>query len=94
MMARQPLSRLIKEAWKLRDELDKAAKTASGAKVRRASAGVRKALEEATSAIYFKESHKYEAKFHAIIRALDPDVYRVLTERGPADAWHVAHGEE
>lgn len=93
-MTVRPLPELLAEAWKLRDELDAAAVRAAHAKIETHPEGVRKALEEATAALYFGEKHKWEGKFRAIIRSLDPDLLRILEERGEQAAFDVVRGED
>lgn len=93
-MSERPLADILADAWKLRDELDAAAIRAAHAKIGTLPDGVQEALREATAALYFGQKHKWEGRFGAIIRALDPDLFRVLDERGAKAVYDVAHGEE
>jgi hypothetical protein len=54
---------------------------------------VQRALEEATAAAYLKDM-SLEALAYRVIRALSPEVLRVLEERGPQAAYDVVHGED
>lgn len=92
-MSERPLADILADAWRLRDELDAAAIRAASAKIETLPDGVQDALREATAALYFGPG-TFEARLEKIIRALDPDLYRVLDERGAKAAYDVARGEE
>jgi hypothetical protein len=93
-MSERTASDIAADLWKLRDEADALAHRTVSAVVDEMPDGVRTALQEATAALYFRESHKWEGKFWAIIRALSPEVERVLEERGAEAAYAVAHRED
>ena len=92
-MSDRPLPELLVEAWKLRDELDAAAVRAAHAKIETHPEGVRTALREATCALYLGDMDR-NALAYRVIRALDPDLLRILEERGGQAAYDVVRGEE
>ena len=92
-MSVRPLPELLAEAWRLRDELDAAAIRAAHAKIEALPEGVQTALREATSALYLGDMDR-NALAYRVIRALDPDLYRILEERGAQAAYDVVRGEE
>lgn len=92
-MSERTASDIAADLWRLRDEADTLAHHVAGQAVAALPDGVREALQEATAGLYFGEEHKHPAKPRAIIRALSPDLYRVLDERGERAAYDVARGE-
>ncbi len=92
-MSERPLADILADAWRLRDELDAAAVRAAHAKIEALPEGVREALEQATRALYLKDLSR-EALAWQVIRALDPDLHRILEERGEQAAYDVVRGEE
>lgn len=90
----RPLAVVLREAWKIRDELDRAAIKASGRKVRSGDERIRRAAETVTAMLYFKQTHKWEGMLGAVLDALDPDLYRIYEERSAKDAYDAAHGTE
>lgn len=89
--ARSPAD-IAADLWRLRDEADALAHRMAAKAVEEQPEGVRTALEEATSALYLKDM-SLEALAHRVLRALSPELYRVLEERGPVAAFHVARCE-
>jgi hypothetical protein len=81
------------DLWRLRDEADALAVRTAGAAVREMPEGTQEALREATRAIYLGDLSR-DALARLVIRALSPDLSRVLDERGAADAFNVARGGE
>lgn len=92
-MSGRPLADLLADAWRLRDELDAAAVRAAHVKIETSPDGVQEALREATRALYLGDLNR-DTLAHLVIRALDPDLYRILDERGASVAYAVARGEE
>lgn len=91
-MTARPLPDILADAWRLRDELDAAAVRAAHAKIETLPEGVRTALQEATSALHLGDMDR-NALAHRVIRALDPDLHRILEERGEEAAFRVVRGE-
>jgi transcriptional regulator with XRE-family HTH domain len=81
------------DLWRLRDEADALAHATVAKVVEAQPEAVQRALEEATRAAYLKDM-SLEALAYRVIRALSPEVLRVLEERGPQAAYDVVHGED
>lgn len=86
-------SDIAADLWRLRDEADRLAHRTVAKVVEEQPDGVRTALEEATAALYLKDMN-LEALAHRVIRALSPEVYRVLEERDELAAYKVVRGED
>ena len=92
--AKRTASDIAADLWRLRDEADRLAHRTVSAVVEEQPDNVQEALRIATAALYFHESHKWEGKFRSIIRALSPELDRVIDERDVKAAYYVAHGED
>lgn len=86
-------SDIAADLWRLRDEADALAHATVAKVVEAQPEAVQRALEEATRAAYLKDM-SLEALAYRVIRALSPEVLRVLEERGPQAAYDVVHGED
>jgi hypothetical protein len=91
---KRSLPTLIREAWKLSDQLEAAANAASGRSARSKPKAIRRAIEHVLDALYFHETHKWEGKLTQILQALDPELARVATERGFSAAWDAFNHEK
>jgi vacuolar-type H+-ATPase subunit E/Vma4 len=89
LKASRSASDIAADLWRLRDEADALAHRMAAKAVKEQPEGVRAALQEATAALYLKDM-SLEALAHRVLRALSPELERVLTERGPEAAFHVA----
>ena len=87
-------SDIAADLWRLRDEADRLAHRTVAAVVEEQPDNVQQALQTALAALHFRETHKWEGKFRSIIRALSPELDRVISERDVEAAYSVAHGED
>ena len=90
-MSTRTAADIAADLWRLRDEADALALRTAGAAVLEMPEGTREALQEATRALYLGDLDR-NALARLVIRALSPDLLRVLDERGTLEAFHAARG--
>jgi hypothetical protein len=90
----RPIEAIIADAWKIRDELDEAAKQATGHAAQTGDERIRRALETVTEMLYFKQTHKWEGLLGSLLHRLDPNVYQLFEERGASAAYDAVRPPE
>jgi hypothetical protein len=93
LKASRSASDIAADLFRLRDEADALAHRTVAKVVEAQPENVQEALREATQALYLKDM-SLEALAHRVLRALSPELERVLEERGERAAYDIVHGED
>jgi hypothetical protein len=85
---------LIRLAWKVKDQLEAEANRQALRRGKARDPKLDEAIEVALSALYFKQTHKWEGMLQQILHLLDPELAKVAEERGYSAAYSAYTGEE